>query len=50
MPDEKKTESEVDKMQKEFAKVTGMKIVETPNPPQGYTEYAKDKKWENGKP
>ena len=48
MPEKKS--DEVEKMEKEFAKVTGMKIVETPKNTEGYTEYAKDKKWENGKP
>lgn len=35
---------DMEKMRGDFQKSTGMKVVQTPDPPQGKTEFAKDKK------
>lgn len=40
----KEKETEIEKMGKDFQRATGMRMVGTPQPPQGNTEFAKDKK------
>lgn len=48
MPD--KVKSELDKMNKDFEKATGMRVIQNTPPEQGKTEFAKDKKIKDGQP
>ena len=42
-------DKELEKINKNFQKSTGMKVVQTPEPNKGKTEFAKDKNVRNGK-
>lgn len=37
-------DKDLDQMAKQFEKITGMKVIQTPVPPDGKTTYAKDDK------
>lgn len=51
MPDKQEdVQKDLDAMKKSYEKSTGMKVVQPPQPVQGKTEFAKDKKFKDGQP